>query len=242
MNVWRTIGDPQPGGIVAICDHASNSVPPGYDLGVPQAVLDDHMGWDIGAAGIMEHLATDHAIPGFLADVSRLVIDLHREEESPGLMPEVSDGFAIPGNREGAGNPDRETRIATLHRPYHAALAQWLDAAQPALILAVHSFTPRLASGAGERPWHVGLLYNQDDRAARHAIELFGLESGIVVGDNEPYSGLLLNASQNRHAEAHGRPYCAIEIRNDLIRDAAGQRQWAKRIADVAQEVARRLR
>lgn len=241
MTFWRSIGPTRPGGIVAICDHASNSVPPGYDLGVPEAVLEDHMGWDIGAAGVMEHLAADHAIPGFLACVSRLVIDLHREEDSPGLMPEMSDGFPIPGNRDGSGNPDRVTRIATLHRPYHAALAQWLDAAQPALILAIHSFTPRLASASSDRPWHVGLLYNQDARAARHAIELFGAEDGIVVGDNEPYSGLLLNASQNRHAEAHGRPYCAIELRNDLIRDVAGQRKWATRIADVAAEVARRL-
>jgi predicted N-formylglutamate amidohydrolase len=241
MKVWRSIGTPQPGGIVAICDHASNHVPPGYHLGVPQVVLDDHMGWDIGAAGVMEHLAADHAIPGFLACVSRLVIDLHREEDSPGLMPEVSDGFAIPGNMPDSGNPDRATRIATLHRPYHAALAQWLEAARPALILAIHSFTPRLASAAAERPWHVGLLYNQDARAARHAIELFGAEDGMVVGDNEPYSGLLLNASQNRHAEAHGRPYCAIELRNDLIRDTAGQRDWAARIARVAGEVARRL-
>ncbi|KHL25806.1 N-formylglutamate amidohydrolase [Croceibacterium mercuriale] len=241
MNVWRTIGHPQPGGIVAICDHASNQVPPGYDLGVPQAVLDDHMGWDIGAAGVTEHLAADHAIPGFLACVSRLVIDLHREEDSAGLIPEVSDGFAIRGNKSGSGNPDRAKRIATLHRPYHAALAEWLDAARPALILAIHSFTPRLASAGAERPWHVGLLYNQDARAARHAIELFGAEDGMMVGDNEPYSGLLLNATQNRHAEAHGRPYCAIELRNDLIRDTAGRRDWAARIAHVAGEVARRL-
>lgn len=241
MTLWRSTGQPQPGGIVAICDHASNVVPAGYDLGVAQAVLDDHMGWDIGAAGVMEHLAAEHAIPGFLAGVSRLVIDLHREEDSPGLMPEVSDGFAIPGNHPGSANPDRAARIATLHRPYHAALAQWLEQAQPALILAIHSFTPRLASVAAERPWHVGLLYNQDARAARHAIELFAAEEGIVVGDNEPYSGLLLNASQNRHAEAHGRAYCAIELRNDLIRDDGGQRRWAARIAGVAAEVVRRL-
>jgi len=241
MNGWRSIGQPQPGGIVAMCDHASNRVPPGYDLGVSQTVLDDHMGWDIGAAAVMEHLAADHAIPGFLACVSRLVIDLHREEDSSGLMPEVSDGYPIPGNSPGNTNPNRATRIATLHRPYHAALAQWLDAAQPALILAIHSFTPRLARGARGRPWHVGLLYNEDARAARDAIQLFRAEEGIFVGDNEPYSGQLLNASQNRHAEAHGRPYCAIEVRNDLIRDTAGHREWAARIAHVAAEVARRL-
>jgi len=241
VSVFRTIGEVVPGGIVAVCDHAGNAVPPGYDLGVPQSVLDDHMGWDIGTAGVMEQLAARHAIPGFLACWSRLVIDLHREEDSPALVPEMSDGVPIPGNLPASPNPDRAERIRTLHRPYHDALGQWLDAAQPALVLAIHSFTPMLASRPEERPWHVGLLYNRDDRAARIAMELFGQEDGIVVGDNEPYSGRLLNATMDRHAEAFGRPYCTIEIRNDLIRDAAGQRDWADQVARMARAVVGRL-
>jgi len=56
------------------------------------------------------------------------------------------------------------------------------------------------------RPWHVGVLYNEDDRAARVAIPLLEAE-GLMVGDQEPYSGRLLNATMNRHAEAEGRPY-----------------------------------
>ena len=91
-------------------------------------------------------------------------------------------------------------------------------------------------SGGGTRPWQVGLLYNQDERAARLAIRAFAAR-GVVVGDNEPYSGRLLNATMNRHAEAFGRPYCAIEIRNDLIGDAAGQAEWAALVAEVAGEV-----
>ena len=58
-----------------------------------------------------------------------------------------------------------------------------------------------------------------------------------TVGDNEPYSGKQLNATMNRHAEANGRPYCAIEIRNDLIATETGQARWAAIIADVAGRV-----
>src|SRR5690606_30839835 len=116
--------------------------------------------------------------------------------------------------------------------PYHAALAEWLDEGQPSLILSIHSFTPMLESRPEDRPWHVGLLYNRDDRAARHAIHLFE-EKGFIVGDNEPYSGHLLNATMNRHAEAHGRLHCVIEIRNDLIRTAEAQAGWAATIAEV---------
>ena len=83
----------------------------------------------------------------------------------------------------------------------------------------------------------MALLYNQDDRAARHAIRFF-TELGLNVGDNEPYSGRELNATMNRHAEAHGRPYCAIEIRQDLVGTRAEQARWASMVADVAGRVA----
>ncbi|KLE35403.1 N-formylglutamate amidohydrolase [Aurantiacibacter luteus] len=228
----RFVGQPARGGIVAVCDHASNRVPEGVDLGVPPGTMDKHVAIDIGAAGVTERLARRHGIAAMLAEVSRLVIDLHREEESDGLVPTTSDGILIPGNI----GADREKRLELYHRPYHAAMARWLDEAEPGLILSIHSFTPSLESAPAERPWEIGLLYNEDDRAARHAIRLFG-ELGVTVGDNEPYSGRQLNATMNRHAEAHGRPYCAIEVRNELIAHERGQARWAAIIADVAGRV-----
>ena len=230
---YRQVGTPRRGGIVAVCDHASNHVPEDIVLGVDPAVLEKHVAWDIGAAGVCERLARRHGIAAHLGCVSRLVIDLHREEESPALIPETSDGHLIPGNI----GADPAARIARFHRPYHEALAAWLEAAEPELILSIHSFTPELETAPGARPWQVGLLYNEDDRAARHAIRLFEAE-GLTVGDNEPYSGRQLNATMNRHAEAHGRPYCAIEIRNDLVADEAGQARWAALVADVANRTA----
>ena len=94
-----------------------------------------------------------------------------------------------------------------------------LDETPQALILSLHSFTPQLASSPSTRPWQVGVLYNHDDRAARLAIPWLEAE-GLVVGDQQPYSGQLLNATMNRHAEAEGRPYLGIEIRQDQIDDS----------------------
>jgi len=229
---YRHIGTPTRRGIVAVCDHASNVVPDEIELGIPAEALDKHIGWDIGTAGVVERMARRHGIAAHLAEFSRLVVDLHREEDSPGLIPETSDGHVIAGNI----GADREGRIAKYYRPYHDELARWLDAVDPRLILSIHSFTPSLESDPQERPWEIALLYNEDGRAARQAIRLFG-ELGVTVGENEPYSGKQLNATMNRHAEAHGRPYCAIEIRNDLITGEAGQARWAGMIADVAGRV-----
>lgn len=230
---FRMIGEASRGGIVAVCDHASNEVPDGIQLGVSRAALETHIAYDIGAAGVCERLARRHGIAAMLGEVSRLVIDMHREEDSDGLVPTSSDGTLIPGNI----GADREKRLEDYHRPYHRGMEAWFDVVQPGLILSIHSFTPRLESRPDEdRPWEISLLYNTDDSAARHAIRLFS-ELGCTVGDNQPYSGKQLNATMNRHAEALGRPYCAIEIRNDLITHERGQARWAAIIADVAGRV-----
>ncbi|UIP05635.1 N-formylglutamate amidohydrolase [Erythrobacter sp. SDW2] len=234
---FRQVGDPIPGRIVCVADHASNFVPDDIELGIDPALLGNHIAIDIGTEGIADRLARRHGIPAHIATISRLVCDLHRDEDHAGIMPTSSDGHLIPGNI----GADLEERLERFHRPYHAALAEWLDAARPELIVALHSFTPSLATSDEMRPWQVALLYNEDDRAARHAIRLFG-DEGLTVGDNQPYSGKALNATMNRHAEAHGRPYLTIEIRQDLIGTEAEQARWAKLVADVAQRTALALK
>lgn len=230
---YRQIGEIKRGGLVCVADHASNFVPFEVPLGIPSSLLNQHIAVDIGVDGVAERMARRHGIPAHLAMVSRLVVDLHREEDHPNVVPTESDGHLIPGNI----GADVEARLAAYYRPYHEALAKWLDEAEPELIISLHSFTPKLESGGEDRPWEVALLYNQDDRAARHAIRLFG-ELGLNVGDNEPYSGTELNATMNRHAEAHGRHYCAVEVRQDLIGTRAEQSRWAAMIADVMGRVA----
>jgi predicted N-formylglutamate amidohydrolase len=181
-------------------------------------------------------MARRPGIAAFLGNVSRLVCDFNREEDAAAVIPHASDGHAIPGNLFDLAA--REARLARFHRPFHQALAALLDAAAPALIVSLHSFTPNLRSQPGEaRPWQVGVLYNEDERAARLAIPLLEAE-GLVVGDQQPYSGKLLNATMNRHAEADGRAYLGIEVRQDEITETSGQAAWAERLARIANAVA----
>jgi predicted N-formylglutamate amidohydrolase len=233
---FMVLGEPQPGGILVVGDHASNRVPEDIDLGIDPALLDEHVAIDIGVAGVARHMAEGHGIPAFLANVSRLVCDFNRDEDAPALVPHASDGHAIPGNLFDIAR--REERIERFYRPYHAALASLLREAEPRLIVSLHSFTPSLKSRPEEqRPWECGVLYNEDERASRLAIPLLA-EAGLVVGDQQPYSGKLLNATMSRHAEAHGRNYFGLEVRQDLIGDEAGQMRWAEIVADVANRVA----
>jgi predicted N-formylglutamate amidohydrolase len=233
---FRLLGTPRFGGVLVVSDHASNHVPADIDLGIDPALLDLHIASDIGVRQVGELLAERAGIAAFQCTISRLVCDVNREEHAPGLIPIASDGHAIPGNAlDHAGHESRKTRF---YHPYHAALADLLDHCPQALILSIHSFTPNLASHPEEqRPWQVGVLYNEDNRAARLAIPMLEAE-GLVVGDQEPYSGRLLNYTMNRHAEADGRPYLGIEIRQDEIGHAEGQAVWAERLWRIANQVA----
>ncbi|HET8611636.1 MAG TPA: N-formylglutamate amidohydrolase [Sphingomonas sp.] len=218
-------------GVLIVADHASARVPADIELGVEAEALTRHIAVDIGVAPLALALCATTGCAAILGGVSRLVCDCNREEDAPGLLPIESDGVAIPGNRLDAEG--REGRIARFFRPYHAAIAAMIEARRPILLVSLHSFTPRLATRPDEeRPWQIGILYNRDDRAARIALPLLAAE-GVVTGDNQPYSGRLLNATMNRHAEANGIPYLGIEVRQDLIGDAGGVARWAVKLAPV---------
>ncbi len=237
---WRQLGTPRTGGILLIADHASNHVPDDIDLGIDPALLTDHIAIDIGvaevAALLVENGAVDAAI---LGGVSRLVVDCNRDEDAPGVLPIASDGHAVPGNAlDDAG---REARLARFFRPYHDHIAATIAAHRPAMILSLHSFTPALSAHPDQaRPWHVGVLYNEDERLSAVAIKTLA-EDGLNVGDQQPYSGKVLNATMNRHAEANGIPYVGIEMRQDLVGDAAGQALFAQRLSRMCGKVALNL-
>lgn len=229
------LGTPRFGGVLVVSDHASNHVPADIDLGIAPELLGQHIAVDIGVAEVGALMAQRPGIAAFQGNVSRLVCDFNRDEHLPTVVPIASDGHAIPGNAlDHAGH---EARLARFFRPYHEALADLLAETPQALILSLHSFTPQLASSDEPRPWHVGVLYNDDDRAARIALPMLEAE-GLCVGDQQPYSGRLLNATMNRHAEADGRPYLGIEIRQDLVGSDRGQQEWADRLARIANQVA----
>ncbi len=223
-------GDPETG-LLLIADHASNHVPDGLDLGVAAALLNQHIAIDIGVAPLARALNRAIGCTCILGGVSRLVVDFNREEDAPHIIPVASDGNAIPGNA--ISHDQRQARIDAYYRPYHRAIEGFLAMHSPRLLISLHSFTPQLETAPDiARPWQVGILYNQDDRAARIALPMLDA-AGVVAGDQQPYSGKLLNATMNRHGEGNGIAYLGIEMRQDLIGDKTGVAHWARVLAPV---------
>ena len=233
--VWEMIeGDPA-SGMLIIADHASNHVPADIELGIDPHLLDTHIAIDLGVAALAKALG----LPAILGGVSRLVVDLNREDDAPHTIPIASDGHAIPGNA--ITQDARVARIKRFWHPYHDQISHIITKNNPKLLISLHSFTPQLASDPDQqRPWEVGILYNQDDRAARIAIPAL-TAAGVIVGDQLPYSGKLLNATMNCHGEGRGIPYLGIEMRQDLIDDPAGVTRWAAVLTPVIMLCANQL-
>ncbi len=224
----ETIAGDWSAGMLLLCDHASNALPPDYgDLGLPAPEFRRHIAYDIGAAAVTRRLAALSGAPALMTTYSRLLIDPNRGEDDPTLLMRLSDGAIIPGNARSDG-AERTRRLERFHRPYHDAIAAHLDAASAVgaapVIVSIHSFTPAWKSVP--RPWHVGLLWDLDDRLAHPLVAALQREPGLVVGDNEPYDGALKKDTLYRHGTLRGLAHGLVEIRQDLIEAAADADAW----------------
>ena len=222
-------------GLVLLCDHASNALPPAYGtLGLPAAELSRHIAYDIGAAAVTRALAERLDAPAILSKFSRLLIDCNRGSDDPTLIMRISDGAIVPGNRK-LDDAEREHRISSFYAPYHEAVTKvintLLDASVTPVLLSIHSFTETW-NGA-QRPWHAGVLWDNDDRLSRRILAALRSEPGIVTGDNLPYSGRLKGDTLWQHGTRRGLAHAIIEIRQDLIRNSAGQKEWSERLARI---------
>jgi predicted N-formylglutamate amidohydrolase len=236
---YRILGEPQRGDILVTGDHASNRVPDHLSLGIAQQLLKEHIAWDIGVAPVAERIVQQPGFAAFLGNVSRLVVDLNRYADEPAVIPDHSDGIDLAANR--MDDRARAVRLKQYYHSYHDRLSQILAEQRPALILSLHSFTPSLQSRPDEkRPWEIGVLYNEQERASQLAIGFLAAQE-LNVGDQLPYSGKLLNATMNRHAEGNDIPYIGIEMRQDMVLDEAGQARFAQILVDMCHFVSEKL-
>jgi predicted N-formylglutamate amidohydrolase len=229
-------------GLVLVADHAKRELPEEYgDLGVPPEEFQRHIAYDIGVEDVTRRLAALTGAPAVMANFSRLLIDANRGEDDPTLIRQLYDGTVVAGNYPLSAE-ERQRRIEGFYRPYHDAVAAMIASVASAsgrapFIFSVHSFTPVMQGHV--RPWHVGVLWDLDDRAPRQLIDMLKRDATLIVGDNEPYDGALRGDTMYRHAIVNGFAHALIEIRQDLISDEAGAGAWADRLAPIIDAINR---
>ena len=231
--VVRNAGGSSP--ILLIGDHAGRAVPRSLgSLGLSPEALDLHIAWDIGIAGLGERLAATLDACFIGQAYSRLVIDCNRNPGAESSIPEVSHGVAIPGNA-GLSATHIAARRDQIYRPYQDVIGAELDrraqAGRATVLVSLHSFTPELQGLA--RPWRIGVLHRNDSPLSARMLLLLRRELGEAVGDNQPYRMDETDNTVPLHADPRGLDYLELEVRQDLIEEAAGQVCAASLIATL---------
>ncbi|YBV96572.1 N-formylglutamate amidohydrolase [Phyllobacteriaceae bacterium JZ32] len=226
--------------VLLLCDHASNHIPSGFGtLGLAREELQRHIAWDPGALGVALEMSRRLDAPLVESCISRLIVDCNRPLDAPDLVPHLSELTNIPGNTHLSGTEITE-RVALAHAPYHAAIealvASRFAAGIPPILVAIHTFTP--VYRGKERPWHIGIIHDDDTRLAAPVIAGLQALPGLCVGINQPYSPAdRVYYTLERHKQAHGLKAVMIEIRNDLVATEKDEKQWGERLARILGEI-----
>lgn len=203
-------------GLVLSCEHASWTLPPGVDLGVPLDVLQSQASWDHGALDIANRISEVVGLPVHAGAFSRMYVDLNRAPDHPDVVPRISYGAPVPGNAA-LTTGDREQRLAMFHAPYWDAVRRDVVARlhdrEAVLHFSSHSFDPAL--DPQHRTFEVGVLYDPAHAFEAELAErmLFQLRSaGIDVRANQPYGGVGAAICTTFRKEQAGRRYAGIQL------------------------------
>jgi predicted N-formylglutamate amidohydrolase len=237
----RPVGVENPAGtspILFVSDHAGRAIPRKLgNLGLEEAELSRHIGYDIGIHGVTTELARTLNAAYIFQTYSRLVIDCNRQPGKPQSIVLQSDGTVVPANA-GLEPEEIRARETEILRPYQDQIDRTLIAraatGQPTALFAMHSCTDRLRMDPSPRPWQISVIADTDWRLGTALVDVLRAETALCVGVNEPYTvNMAMDYTVPLHAEAKGIAYVEIEIRQDLIGDAAGQHEWASLLTRI---------
>ncbi len=171
--------------LILTCEHASNAAPKQYHNLIPKRVLATHRGYDIGTKAVYTYLKNHLTCYAQAAAYSRLLIEMNRSLNHPGLFSQWSSKLSENEKRQLIENlyiPYRNKIISTIKQALKKNLV---------IHIAVHSFTPVLHNI--KRTTDIGLLYDPKKIAEKrfcqswkHAIKA---NSDYVVKMNYPYKG-----------------------------------------------------
>mgnify|MGYP002127587709 CR=1 FL=1 len=224
------------GRVVLVCEHASNAFPaPWGDLGLSEAEQRAHIAWDPGALGVARGLMARLDAVLVHAPVSRLIYDCNRAPDMPGAMPARSEVYDVPGNI--AVQPEmRWARTESIYLPFHDALhgllMQRVALGLRPVLVTVHSFTP--VYFGRQRAVEFGVIHDADPALAMAIRDAAARQTRLNAQLNAPYSAEDdVTHTLRVHATPYGLPNAMLEIRNDLIADAAAQDAMAAQLAPV---------
>ncbi|PLX97483.1 MAG: N-formylglutamate amidohydrolase [Desulfuromonas sp.] len=206
------------------CEHGGNRVPPEYATLFQEAdeVLASHRGYDIGVAPFARRLAQELSAPLYLADVTRLLVELNRSPGHPALFSEFSRELDKLQRRE---------LLAAYYQPHRerviSAIERIMATGGRVLHLSLHSFTPELHGEV--RNADIGLLYDpqRPNELALCRAWQAQLRSGTWrIRRNYPYRGTADGFIPWLRRRYPAAVYCGVELEINQRWPLAGGDDW----------------
>ena len=221
---------------ILVCEHASNLMPERFGgLGLSKEQLTSHIAWDPGALELSLRLSSLLDAPLVHQRYSRLLYDCNRPPHAADAVPRMSEIHEIPGNAD----LDAEAlaaRAQAYYFPFREALSGFIDARmalpQVPVLVTVHSFTP--VYFGKPRSVEIGILHDADPRMALAMADHLKAVCAHDIRLNEPYGPQDgVTHTLREHALPRAIANVMIEIRNDLLADAASVNAIAVLLADA---------
>jgi predicted N-formylglutamate amidohydrolase len=177
--------------------------------------------FDYGVKEVTTRLSQLLGVTAVLGRYSRLVIDLNRSINDPGLIPTEAHDKPIPGNL-GIDASERTTRRTRFYDPYHSEIDRIIKARRAAreevMLLDVHSYTPKVGFKAAgiqmpPRGIDISLMHRNENPLLQAFRDGLRVHPEIEVGENIPYDLRKLNTgSIIDHGVPLGLSFLAVEI------------------------------
>lgn len=219
--------------VLFVCEHASFHIPERFgDLGLDAVARKSHIAWDPGAENVTRILAERFNAPAVISRVSRLVYDCNRPPSVADAVPEKSEIFDVPGNKN-LSQAQIADRIESYYRPFEHTLVRAIEEHQvDPILITIHSFTP--VYNGQTRDVEIGLLHDDDRRVVDAMLDFATTHSTQNIQRNQPYGpddGV--THTIRLHGVENDLLNVMVEIRNDLL---ANQEDCAS-IADVLERL-----
>ncbi len=224
--------------LLLVCEHASNVIPAELDnLQLSDELLCSHIALDIGALDLAKRISHLLDAPLITSAISRLVYDCNRSYGLVDTIPEKSEIFQIPGNRN-LGKDELINRYKKYYLPFEQAVTSRLSAfTTPPILLTIHSFTPVYLGK--ERKVDIGIIDDEDNRFSTELISVARKQTHYCVEHNQPYGdGDNTTYTLSLHGVKNGLLNAMIEVKNDLLTTADKRQKMALLLAKTISDTA----
>jgi predicted N-formylglutamate amidohydrolase len=200
-----------------VCEHASSFIPECFnELGLVDPARSSHIAWDPGAEAVTRILADRFNAPAVISRISRLVYDCNRPPDAIDAVPQKSEIFEVPGNKN-LSDAQITNRVENYYLPFKRTLEKAIEEHQVApMLVTIHSFTP--VYNGQKRDVEIGLLHDDDSLVVDAMLNSIVGYQEFNIRRNEPYGPSDgVTHTIRLHGVEKGLLNVMIEVRNDLL-------------------------